>query len=331
MRLVVCLSILFSMLTSCTHTALFDIAHRPPELINPTKIVLPENDALADIVQYGACGFGKVYSLKFAENEDALITFNGKTPLAYPVHVTGGRNVIIRGLEIVIETQPGNEAGTLTLNSQKYNKTNPHPIIPACGGLRLSVKKATHWVEGLYLDMNGHDADAIIVNGSNIPGNSKVVIQNSLIEGVEGSQDIHGDILQTQSGHLKDLIFENVTMRQALEGIVLSFPVDNVEMRNVDYGSDSRFDSDDKWDDKVIGGFFAGKAVKTFSFENIYIKYKNPETDLWFLIGKKHFTSSTRAGQVVYGITTEYNPEIHFKQSPPKGNYVLKSQVGKKY
>jgi len=252
--------------------AQFDVTYTPPTLENPTEIVLTKDSPTGNIVQYGSCGYGKVYSLSFADDEDALVTFGGNEALPYPVHIAGGRNVIIRGLEIVIITQPGNEIGTVTLPDQTYNETNPHPVIPACGGLRLNVKRsATHWVEGLHLDMMGHDADGIIVNSDNTPISSKVVIQNSLVEGIEGSMGLHGDILQTQSGHLKDLIFENVTMKQASEGVVLSFPVDNVEMRNLNYDTDTRFDSDDEWDDIVSGGFFAGTEVETYTLESVYI------------------------------------------------------------
>jgi hypothetical protein len=148
--------------------------------------------------------------------------------------------------------------------------------------------------------------------------------------------DLHGDILQTQSGHLGTLIFENVTMRQALEGVVLSYPVDNVIMRNVDYDTDPRFDSDDAWDDIIVGGFFAGDRVqKTYSLENIFIKYKNPTTGLWFLIKDKHFSSPALADREIClfstCLTTETHPEIHYQQAPPQGDFALASQVGKHY
>ncbi len=310
----------------------FDNIVIPPTLDNPTKIVLSNNSATINIAQYGDCGVGKVYSLNLADDEDALITFDGNGSLPYPVHIHGGKNVIIRGLDIALETQPGNEVGTVTLSSQEYNQTNPHPVVPACSALRLNVKQhAAHWVEGLYLDTKGHDTDGIIINADENSINSKVVIQNTLIKGIEGNYSYHGNVLQTQSGHLADIIFENVTMRQADEGVVLSFPVDNVEMRNVDYGTDTRFDSDDEWDDLVLGGFFAGTEVSTYSLDNVYIKYKNQANDLGFIIGGKHFTSPETSGVVVDGITTESHPNVHFNSLPPQGDYVLESQVGKNY
>lgn len=326
-------SLLGTLLFSATSFAgEFTTTHIPPTLFNPTEITLPGNVETANIVQYGACGPGKVYSLSFDDDEDALVTFDNDTPLPYPVHIAGGRNVIIRGLHIALETQPGNEIGVVSLSDQTYNQTNPHPIVPACGGLRLNARRsATLWIEGLHLDTRGHDADGIIINSDNNPVKSKVVIQNSLIEGIEGSMGLHGDILQTQNGHIKELILENVTMRQASEGIVLSFPVDHVELRNVDYATDTRFDSDDAWDDIVSGGFFADSQVDTFNLENVYIKYKNPANDRWFIIQGRHFTSPESAGTVIYGVTTESHPEVHFSMSPPLGNFALASQVGRNY
>jgi hypothetical protein len=308
----------------------FDIAHQPPALTNPTEVVLPNESYLKTIEQYNACGSGKVYVIKFADDEDALVTFNDSEPLPYPVHVYGGRNVIIRGLDIELSTQPGNEIGSIPLDDQEYNQTNPHPVVPACGGLRLFVNKATHWVEGLHLDTTGHDADGIIVRDAD-PARSKVVIQNSLIKGIEGNLDLHGDILQTQSGHLKELVFENVTMQQALEGIVLSFPVDNVVMRNINYDTDLRFDSDDPWDDLVSGPFFAGSSVQRFNLENIYIKYKEDDKQKFFMIGGKHFSSPEAEGEIYEGITTEVHPEVHFEQMPSGSDFALESQVGSNY
>jgi hypothetical protein len=310
----------------------FDAIHVPPTLSNPTKIVLSRASTTSNVIQYGACGPGKFYRLSFADDEDALITFDDTKPLPYPVHIFGGKNIIIKGLEIELVTQPGNEVGAITQTSQQYSTTNPHPAVPACGGLRLKPSSnTTHWVEGLYLDTKGHNADGIIVNGPETPATSKVVIQNSLIKGIEGSMDLHGDILQTQSGHLGTLIFENVTMRQALEGVVLSYPVDKVVMRNIDYDTDLRYDSDDEWDDIISGGFFAGADIQTYDLDNIYIKYKNPNTERWFQIKDKHFSSPETAGTVVYGVTTEAHPEVHFKQRPPQGDFALASQVGKNY
>ena len=66
--------------------------------------------------------------------------------------------------------------------------------------------------------------------------------------------------------------------------------------------------------------------MKAFIF-----RYKSPDNDLWFIIKDKHFTSPERAGQVVYGVTTESHPEVHFTQSPPGGDYALASQVGINY
>ena len=309
-----------------------DTVNTPPSLINPTKIILSKNSTTINIKQYGDCGIGKVYSLHLADNEDALITFEGNNSLPYPVHIQGGKNVIIKGLDISLETQPGNEVGAITLSSSENNQSNSKPLVPACAALRLNVKKnATHWVEGAHIDTNGHDADAIIINADENSLTTKVVVQNSLIEGIESNSVYQGEVSQTQNVQLKDLILENVTIKQAAEGVIISYPVNNVELRNINYDTDLRFDSDDEWDNLVIGEFFDGTQVNTFSLDNIYIKYKNLTNDFGFIIGDKHFTSPETAGEVVNDVTTESHPEVHFLQIPPQGDFVLESQVGKNY
>ncbi len=336
-------------------SAQFDVKHIPPTLTNPTKIVLSKGYTTTQTSSSEAyCGSGKIYEIHLQDNEDALITFDGGDALPYPVLVHGGRNVIIRGLEMVMETQPGQESGTRNVGG----KTNPHAIVPTCRGLGLDTKNAkVHWVEGLRLDMKGHDADAIVVNGRRTEtGIAKVMIQNSLIEGLEGSDILHGDILQLQTGTIKDLIFENVTMKQSSEGITISYPVpvpaginpsklvliDKVILRNMDYHVDPRYISDDADDERVYGHFFAGMnnmdknpawiMVKDFAIEGgVYINHSNPANQYWFMIKDKHFTSPAQAGKIIYGVTLESHSEVHYNQSPPQGNYAKEAHVGRNY
>jgi hypothetical protein len=255
---------------------------------------------------------------------------------------------------MVMETQSGQEPGTRLVSGL----TNPHAIVPTCRGLGLDTKNAkVHWVEGLHLDMKGHDADGIVVNGRRTEtGIAKVVIQNSLIEGVEGSKILHGDILQLQTGTIKELIFENVTMKQSSEGITISYPVPvpagidpsklvlvgNVVLRNVDYHMDDRYFEDDAEDRTIYGHFFAGMnnmdksppwiMVKDFSITgSVYINHYNPANQYWFMIKNKHFTSPEQAGKLIYGVTLESHPEVHYNQSPPNGDYAKIAHVGKNY
>jgi len=348
------LTLFFSMVFTVV-SAQFDTTYSPPVLTNPTEIVLSKGSQTAQTSSSEVyCGSGKIYELSFADDEDALITFDGGDALPYPVIIHGGRNVIIRGLEMVMETQPGQEPGTRNVGG----KTNPHAIVPTCRGLGLDTKNAkVHWVEGLHLDMKGHDADAIVVNGRRTEtGIAKVMIQNSLIEGLEGSDILHGDILQLQTGTIKDLIFENVTMKQSSEGITISYPVpvpsridasklvliDKVTLRNMDYHVDTRYIADDADDERVYGHFFAGMnnmskspawiMVKNFSIEGgVYINHSNPANQYWFMIKDKHFTSPDQAGKVIYGVTLESHPEVHYNQSPSQGSYAKIADVGRNY
>ncbi len=322
----------------------FDVTLSPPILDNPIEISIPSDaGGLADPLRfvpdwaaYSACGAGGIYlfnlNLPAYQNKDFLITFDGDAPLAYPVLIWGGRNVIVRGLDIKLETEAGNEAGALVLHTPGHPEVaNPHPIVPTCRGLGLNRNSnSTHWIEGLHLDTNGHDADGIVIAGPASAGSSKVVIQNALIEGIEGYYYLHGDILQTQSGHLNELAFENVTMRQASEGVTLSYPVNNLILRNVDYDTDTRFDSDDPGDSAYGGAVAATNVQETYTLENLYVKYKN-EGEFWVLIQDQHFTSPAQAGTVVYGVTTVYNPEVIYNAAPPGGDYAPANLVGRFY
>ncbi len=349
------LTLFFSLFLLTVASAQFDVSYTPPTLTNPTKIILSKGYQTTQTSSSEVyCGSGKIYELSFADDEDALITFDGGDALPYPVIIRGGRNVILRGLEMVMETQPGQEPGTRNVGG----KTNPHAIVPTCRGLGLDTKNAkVHWVEGLHLDMKGHDADGIVLNGrQSNTGITQVVIQNSLIEGIEGSEILHGDVLQLQTGTIKDLIFENITMKQSSEGITISYPVpvpsgidasklilvDNVVLRNMDYHVDTRYIADDDEDETIYGHFFAGFnnmdknppwiMVKNFSIEGgIYINHSNPANQYWFMIKDKHFTSPEQAGKIIYGVTLESHPDVHYNQSPSQGNFAITAEVGRNY
>ena len=315
---------------------LWDVKYNPVPLINPKNIVLPRDISPTLIGAYGASCEGYIYRINLSEYEDALITFEGNEALKYPVVITGGLNVHVKGLEIVLEAQ--NECLPDTYTYSDGNK-NIHPRAPTSRALGISPINSV-FIEGTFIDVNGHDADCIVSNNSGFAENhdllnkSKVLIQNSACYGIETSIDIHGDVFQTQGGALKELIFENFSVQQSAEGIVLSYPVAHTALRNFDYKTDPRFNNDDAGDLHTGAAFWDDnhqETPMTYSFENIYINYLDTNKTGWFYVEGHHFISAEEAGIVRYGVVTEYHPEIHFKELPLNGDAAPKEKIGRLY
>ncbi len=315
---------------------LWDVKYHPVPLTNPQTIVLPRDITPTIMGAYGAACEGYIYRINLAEYEDALITFEGDEALKYPVVITGGQNVHVRGLEIVLEAQE-----ECLPNSHTYSDGNKniHPRAPTSRALGISPINSV-FIEGTMIDVNGHDADCIISNNSGFAENhdllnkSKVLIQNSACYGIETSIDIHGDVFQTQGGALKELVFENFSAQQSAEGIVLSYPVAHTGLRNFDYNTDPRFNNDDAGDLHTGAAFWDdGRQANpmSYTFENVYINYLDANKTGWFYAGGHHFISAEHAGIVRYGVTTEHHSGIHFRELPPNGDAAPREKIGRYY
>jgi hypothetical protein len=230
---------------------------------------------------------GWIYKVWIDDDEDAVVHMSGEEPLAYPVHVTGGRNVRIVGLHFDLVTQPGCDIGELPNRPvEKHPNANIHPRIPGAISLRVQ-QSGTTFIEGLYIDVRGHQADCIVgrnpddMTDAQAQSQRDVIIQNTWCSGVEGmgktdiGDGVHGDLFQNQGGDiLRRLVLENVSMRTSQEGVVIHGNGPNrgtvsMKIRRYDYTWDPRYVGDDDYE--RFGLAVAGWPGKDWTFEEIYI------------------------------------------------------------
>ena len=308
-----------------------------PSLSNPTVINLSSRSTSS----YPAVGIscaGQIYSVRLGDNEDAVVHMSGSQPLRYPVHVTGGRNVRIVGLHFDLATQSGCGIGRLpNLPVAQHPNANIHPRIP--GGIALRLQQSgTSFVEGLHIDVKGHEADCIVSRNpdsmSDAAAQSRrdVVIQNTYCSGVEGlpntdiGDGVHGDLFQNQGGDiLRRLVFENVSMRTSQEGIVLhgngSFSgTKSLVIRRYDYTWDPRYVGDDAYE--RFGLAFAGWPGPDWTLENIRIDDYRDGGD-YIKIGDQRYGSFSSS-------TVQAHPEIR-SGLPAEGAFALPGRTGVNY
>jgi hypothetical protein len=240
----------------------WDVTHAPPSLVDPIVVEIPR-----DLAEWGpyfvdayACA-GLFYIAEYPPDRDVLIVHTEDAPLAYPLHVNGGRNVRIVGLQIELAPGCAPSGG------------GHHPRVAGDRALALG-QAGTTFVEGARIDVAGHDADCITANNATGLGPADAleqrvfVLQNSRCDGNEGSNaGVHGDLFQTQhTGHyFRRIAFENVTHRTAQEGIIVEafegiHHAREIDIRRLDYAFDPRFDDDDEWDAIEVGGMIVVSA-----------------------------------------------------------------------
>ena len=226
--------------------------------------------------------------MSFEDDEDGIVYMSGTEPLRYPIHVTGGRNVRIVGLHFELETQRGCGVGELpNLPVDKHPNANIHPRIPWAIAVRVEQSNVT-FMEGLHIDVRGHEADCIVVRNpdpmtdAEAKAQRDIIIQNTWCSGVEGlgksdiGDGIHGDLFQNQGKDImRRLVFENVSMRTSQEGIVLhgsgsSAGTRELIVRRYDYSWDPRYVGDDDYDNK-FGLAFDGWPDKNWTLDDIRI------------------------------------------------------------
>ena len=167
------------------------VTERPPELTNPKHVDMSVHGT-SSIGGWGKhCG-GKVYKVNLGDSEDAIISMSGTQPLRYPLRVMGGRNVHIVGLHFDLITQSGCDIGELPNEPvDQYPNANIHPRIP--GGIAMRLEQSgTTFVEGVFLDMRGHEADCFVarnpdwMSGAQAREQRHLIFQNSTCLGNEG-------------------------------------------------------------------------------------------------------------------------------------------------
>lgn len=212
------------------------VLEQPPAQSNPLVIVLPDDKALSS---YG-CGLVYAFnSSDFNGREVRLVQNPTAGPLRHPVQINTGNysSLHVRGLHFEIAAQPGCP-----------NAASPeHFEIPGHKALDIGFTGATAFIEGVFIDMKGADADCIVANYQNSgnAANAKIVVQNSTCWGSRGNggpSQIAGGLLQVQTLQGPGtLIFENVSTHAGCQGIVLSGYTTNVTLRNYDFQFDARY------------------------------------------------------------------------------------------
>jgi hypothetical protein len=258
------------------------------------------------------------------------------------LHVTGGRNVRVSGLQFELVTQPGCGIGELPNNPiAEHPNASIHPRVPGAIALRLQ-QWGTSFVEGLNIDVRGHEADCIVIRNPDALSNAQaqkqrdVVIQNTNCSGVEGLEDpvigggIHGDFFQNQGYDvMRRLVFENVSQRTSQEGIVLhgGTPEEAISgtevliIRRFDYSWDPRYVGDDSHDGS-FGVAFDGWPSTNWTLENIRIDDYRDGGDYIRIRGQRYGNSPAS--------NVQPHPEIR-SGLPPEGSFAPKIKTGINY
>jgi hypothetical protein len=315
----------------------WNVTERPPTLSSPRAVDVSSLGTV-NVTGSGLHCSGKVYRVSLANNQDALINMSGNQPLKYPLHVTGGQNVRIVGLHFELATQPGCGIGQLANNPvSEHPNSNIHPRVPGAIALRLQ-QSGTSYVEGLHIDVRGHEADCIVSRNPDSMTNAQaqsqrnVIIQNTYCSGVEGlgaspiGDGVHGDFFQNQGGDIMNrLVFENVSMRTSQEGIVLHGGggqpgTQSLVVRRYDYTWDPRYVGDDSYEH--FGLAFDGQPSTNWTIEDIRIDDYRDGADYLIIKGQRYGNSP--AGNV------QPHPEIR-SGLPAEGAFALPGKTGVNY
>ncbi len=317
----------------------WEVTEKPPRLVNPVRIDLSQTNS-GKISAWGILCAGSIYKVRLRRNDDAVIFMSGPDPLQFPVHITGGRNVHVIGLQIELVTQPGCEVGRLPNRPpSEYPNANIHPRVPGEMALRLQQSHVT-FVEGLYIDARGHQTDCIVIrnpddlDGATAQMQRDVIIQNTACRGVEGmgktdiGDGVHGDLFQNQGRDvMRRLVFENVSHRTSHEGIVLHGDQKNglsatktLILRRYDYSWDKRFVGDDDYE--RFGLAFSGDPGTNWFLENGHNDDYRDNGDYLIINGQRYGNSPSR--QVLA------HPEIR-SGLPSEGTFAPPERTGLNY
>lgn len=315
----------------------WDVTVKPPAMTGARKIDVSKVSPVKIPSQSINCA-GLVRDVKLGGSEDAVVYMSGSKPLRYPLRITGGRNVRVVGLEFAIVTQAGCGVGRLpNLPVASHPNANIHPRVP--GGIVLRLEQAkTSFVEGLNIDVKGHEADCIVARNPDSMSSQQaqkqrdVVIQNTWCAGVEGmgntriGDGVHGDLFQNQGRDImRRLVFENVSMRSSQEGIVLhgdgSLPgARSLLLRRYDYTWDPRYVGDDNYES--FGLAFAGWPGPDWTLEDVRIDDFRSGAD--YIRIKDQRYGNSPGGDVIP------HPQIRSGR-PPEGAFALQQRTGTRY
>jgi hypothetical protein len=312
---------------------------KPPQLTNP-RLVDVSKLGTQQIVAYSLHCAGLIRQVNLGASEDALFYMTGTAPLRYPLHITGGRNVRVVGLHFDLMTQTGCGVGQLSnLPVASYPRSNIHPRLP--GGVAMRMQQSgVSFVEGVFIDMRGHEADCFIsrnpagIIGASAKAQRDFIVQNTHCAGYEGlgksavGDGVHGDFWQNQGSPIENLrrvVFENVSARTSMEGIILLRSANGYSgaaelvLRRFDYTWDRRYVGDDSYEQ--FGLALSGYADK-LTMEDVRIDDYRDGGD-YFLFNDQRYGSFT-------GTNIQAHPAIK-SGSPPEGAFALPERTGLNY
>ena len=238
---------------------------------------------------YGLICSGQIINVSLNKNEDYIVMMSGNTPLKYPIRIEGGRNVRVVGLDIQPIVQPGCGIGQLPVNlrpSGQRKNANYHPRMPLGMAMQL-IQTHTSFVEGVFIDLHGIEADCFVARNYGGLANSiarkqrDIVIQNSACWGGESQQytskygdGLHGDFFQNQGEVMRNFIIENSTQHSSSHSLVQhSWEGYRAAVKNVikryDYSEDQRYAYDDVGDKGGMGYIMDGNA-DDWIIEDVY-------------------------------------------------------------
>jgi hypothetical protein len=214
--------------------------YSPPVLVDP--IILRN---VADLLAFGADGWTVAYGIVGPGNiwrvsapaetpeRDIYIDFSGQPALVWPLLVDTGGSIIMRAVHVVPEVQAGNDVGDLPNNpTATYPNSNIKPRPPTGRAIGITVKGVA-WLEGVHVDLQGHNADCVVwgaPSAGDIPeynANSSVYLINSRFEHFDGhgiseiGDALHADVFQPQNGMPKNFYSENLVIVSGNEGFVM--------------------------------------------------------------------------------------------------------------
>ncbi len=310
---------------------------QPPKLVNPIEIVLSANSPTTAITDFDRVGCeGLIHQYRLPYDEDVLVTMApGSAALKYPVFIFGGRNLIMRGVEMRTVVQAGCDVGEAHQMRDTAN-LNIHPRLPGGKVFRLE-QSGTTFIEGVDIDLKGQEADCFVMRNPSSMTVAKALtdrhftIVNTRCTGIEGLDEspigdgIHGDFWQNQGkDNLASFQVENISFRTSSNGITLhgwnGKKPKLFSLRNMDYGWDLRYDDDDAHELSGLAYSGHGEVIK---FENVYLNHPR-NGNYGFINGERIGAISRNNGYIkkVDGI---------YEGTPPGGDFATEDETGIEY
>ncbi|UEM25321.1 M10 family metallopeptidase C-terminal domain-containing protein (plasmid) [Skermanella mucosa] len=269
---------------------------------NPAKLwdapVLKPNHTVIDLDKTGSRTLWT-----FDSDEDVLFIASDEVRELDRLQTTGGNNIVVIG-----------------------GKFEPTSHSSAAGTLNFTQVNGSVFVEGVHIDHRHADGKDAINFYSAAGKNADFILQNSLIENVQGTwSGVHADIFQPQ-GPTGDLKFYNVTGTTTYQGLFLqpknpikSVTLENVEMKKLPGG-----------DDETWLYFFAQPDDRKYpiSLENVFVtEQPGQQAEYDSVYPSAWLDGAVRDGDSITFPNLPYEGSIEIGA----GNFISAGEVGLNY